>query len=150
MKMSQKRFDRLYETVKRLSKIGEVTEFNSVTTSLYDWMKDGDCESVPARKIAEEWDALNGYESLTGNKRSAQLATTARAIIEKDGVDHIRHGGKLLPMARSMMTQTGCSVDTAKRHLAKQLRLIRGEIVAGRGGVREGAGRPLKDKESDG
>ena len=78
--------------------------------------------------------------------RSEQLAVVARSIIEISGQDHILNGGKLLPLARLMMDATGCSVDTAKRHLAKQLRLMRGELVAidARGGARLGAGRPPK------
>lgn len=83
----------------------------------------------------------------TSDHRQQQLAIVARTIVEREGQDHIYNGGKLLPMARTMMTETGCSVDTAKRHLAKQLRLIRGEIVTSRGGAREGAGRPPKENE---
>ena len=72
-------------------------------------------------------------------ERSSQLASIARRIAEAHP-DHITHGGRLLPLAKEMMTETGCGVDAAKRHIAKQLRLIRGEIVAGKwGGRREGA-----------
>ena len=81
----------------------------------------------------------------TSDYRKQQLAVAARAIIERQGMSHIYEGGKLRPMALVMMGETGCSVDTAKRHLAKQLRLMRGEIVAQRGGAREGAGRPTKN-----
>lgn len=90
------------------------------------------------------------FESPTGKARSEQYATVARSIIEDDGMDHVTNGGKLLPLATKMMDATGCSVDTAKRHLVKQLRLMRGEIVAQRGGKREGAGRPKNTPENVG
>ena len=79
-------------------------------------------------------------------KRSEQLAIAARATIEQHGMSHVTEGGKLLPLAKMMMDATGCSVDTAKRHLAKQFRLMSGELLTidGRGGKREGAGRPSK------
>lgn len=82
----------------------------------------------------------------TSDFRKQQLAIAARSIVERVGMNHIYEGGKLLPMAKIMMGETGCSVDTAKRHLAKQLRLMRGEIVAERGGARDGAGRPVNEK----
>lgn len=85
----------------------------------------------------------------TGKERSNQLATEARSIIKVYGMSHVTEGGKLLSLAKLMMDATGCSVDTAKRHLVKQLRLMRGELLAidGRGGKREGAGRPPNEKE---
>lgn len=75
--------------------------------------------------------------------RNAELAAAARAVAERHP-DHVTRGGKLLPLAKEMMAATGCSVDTAKRHIAKQLRLIRGEMIKAdnRGGAREGAGYP--------
>ena len=75
--------------------------------------------------------------------RNAELAAVARAVAERHP-EHIYQGGKLLPLAKQMMAETGCSVDTAKRHIAKQLRLMRGELIKtdGRGGAREGAGFP--------
>ena len=78
------------------------------------------------------------------------LATVARTIIERDAPEQVLQGGKLLPMAKTMMEQTGCNVDTAKSHLARQLRLMRGELVEAQkhGGAREGAGRPPKEAES--
>lgn len=76
-------------------------------------------------------------------KRNQQLAVAARAIAERHP-EHIYQGGRLLPLAKQMMAETGCSVDTAKRHIAKQLRLMRGELIKtdSRGGAREGAGFP--------
>lgn len=76
-------------------------------------------------------------------ERNQQLATVARAVADRHP-EHVTQGGKLLPLAKEMMTATGCSVDTAKRHIAKQLRLMRGELLKtdARGGAREGAGFP--------
>ncbi len=82
-------------------------------------------------------------------KRSAELAIVARRIAEAHP-EHVAAGGRLLPLAKEMMAEARCSVDTAKRHLAKQMRLIRGEIVAidGRGGKREGSGFPAGVKRN--
>ena len=82
--------------------------------------------------------------TMTNTKaRNAELAAAARAIAERHH-EHIYQGGRLLPLAKEMMAETGCSVDTAKRHIAKQLRLMRGELLKtdARGGAREGAGFP--------
>lgn len=75
--------------------------------------------------------------------RSTQLAAAARTIAARHP-EQILSGGKLLPLAKEMMAATGCSVDTAKRHIAKQLRLMRGELMKAdnRGGKRDGAGYP--------
>lgn len=140
--MTDKEFNALYNEVKRLSTTGEVAKFDSVTTSLYDWMKEGDCEGMTASQIAAEWDSLDKEPSENNTKdRSQQLAIVARAIADRHP-DHVLNGGKLLPLAREMMTETGCNVDTAKRHIAKQFRLMRGELVKQWGGSRPGAGRP--------
>lgn len=77
--------------------------------------------------------------------RNQQLATVARAIAERHP-EHVTEGGKLLPLAKEMMIETGCHVDTAKRHIAKQLRLMRGELIRQWGGAREGAGFPKNTK----
>jgi hypothetical protein len=71
-------------------------------------------------------------------ERSSQLALAARRVAIAHP-EHITQGGRLLPLAKEMMTETGCGVDAAKRHIAKQLRLLRGEIIANKwGGRREG------------
>ena len=84
--------------------------------------------------------------SITNNtkQRTQELAAIARSIIERDEPQQVMAGGRLLSMAKTMMTATGCNIDTAKRHLAKQLRPMRGELVKAHGGKREGAGRPKK------
>lgn len=79
-------------------------------------------------------------------ERSLELATVARQVAERHP-EHITQGGRLLPLAKEMMALTDCGVDAAKRHIARQLRLMRGEIVAARhGGKREGAGFPAGTK----
>lgn len=71
-------------------------------------------------------------------ERSIELATVARRIA-KAHPEYITQGGRLLPLAKEMMAETGCGVDAAKRHVAKQLRLIRGKIITQTwGGRREG------------
>lgn len=54
--MTKKEFNKLYEEVKSLSKTGEVDDN---TTTLYDWMAEGDCEGVSAEQIANEWDEVS-------------------------------------------------------------------------------------------
>ena len=76
-------------------------------------------------------------------ERSQQLSQVARSIAEQH-LEHVTNGGRLLPLAKQMMEQTDCNIDTAKRHITKQLRLMRGELLAEWGGKREGAGRPTK------
>ena len=51
--------------------------------------------------------------------RSMELAAVARTIAARHP-EQILAGGRLLPLAKEMMDATGCSVDTAKRHIAKQ------------------------------
>lgn len=78
-------------------------------------------------------------------ERNIQLATVARRIAEQHP-EHVTEGGKLLPLAKEMMNETGCAVDTAKRHIVKQLRLMRGELMKQWGGARDGSGFPNETK----
>jgi len=48
----------------------------------------------------------------------------------------------LRTLAPAMAEASGCHIETARRHLAKAERIMRGQHVAKRGGKREGAGRP--------
>lgn len=57
--MTKKQFNELYEEVKALSNTGETSTGTDETTSLYDWMKEGDVEHMTAEQIAAEWDELN-------------------------------------------------------------------------------------------
>lgn len=57
--MSKQQFDELYEEVKSISKTGEASTGTDETTSLYDWMNEGDCDNMTAAEIAAEWDELN-------------------------------------------------------------------------------------------
>lgn len=73
--------------------------------------------------------------------RSAEIANAARALL-------IEYGAALdqpVPFAEfvpQLVERTGCHADTAKRHLAKAARQLRGEEAAAWGGARPGAGRP--------
>ena len=79
-------------------------------------------------------------------QHSSELAVVARTIALAHP-EQIENGGKLLPLAKEMQELLPCDISTAKRHIAKQLRLIRGEIMAGTwGGKREGAGPPEGNK----
>lgn len=80
--------------------------------------------------------------------RSLELATVARQVAMAHP-EHITQGGRLLPLAKEMMELTGCAVDTAKIHIARQLRLMRGEIIRNAwGGKREGSGFPAGTKRN--
>jgi len=57
--MSKQQFDELYEEVKTISKTGEPSDGTDQETSLYDWMREGDCDNMTAEEIAAEWDELN-------------------------------------------------------------------------------------------
>ena len=62
MKMTKKQeaaFNKKYEEVKTLSRIGEIGDGTSRVTSLYDWMQAGYWETMTAKEIAIEWDDLN-------------------------------------------------------------------------------------------
>ena len=55
--MSKQQFSELYEQVNAISKTGETIDGTDQETSLYDWMKEGDCDNMTAEQIAAEWDA---------------------------------------------------------------------------------------------
>ena len=57
--MNKQKCNKLYEEVKAISKTGETSTGTDETTSLYDWMKEGDCDNMTAEEIAAEWDELN-------------------------------------------------------------------------------------------
>lgn len=76
-------------------------------------------------------------------ERSGELAAYAKKLIEHVDVSVRVDIGRY---ANQMVEVAGCGIDAAKRHVAKAVRLKRGEIVSsnGWGGAREGAGRPTK------
>lgn len=73
-------------------------------------------------------------------ERSGELAAFARRLIAPvDVTDRVDIG----KYARQMVDATGCGIDAAKRHVAKAVRLKRGDhLASGWGGARDGAGRP--------
>lgn len=73
-------------------------------------------------------------------ERNAQLAKTARSIINQ----FANNGDNLRPLLKEMMRQTGCNIDTAKRHIKRQLSGMSETEPVTRGGAREGGGRPKK------
>jgi len=56
--MNAKEFNQLYTEVKQLSKHGETSDGTDSTTSLHDWLKEGDIEGRTAQSLANEWDEL--------------------------------------------------------------------------------------------
>lgn len=59
---------------------------------------------------------------------SDSIALAAREIVAASAVD-ITQPVSILPLAKLLQEQTGCSRDTAKRHVAKAIRLARGELI---------------------
>ncbi len=90
--------------------------------------------------------------------RSTELHAAAMTLVTPEvqqELDDLLADGRDLERAQALrrlaeqeMAATGCSMSTARQHVAKALRLRRGEQVAagGRGGSRPGAGRkPIGD-----
>lgn len=65
--------------------------------------------------------------------RYNQLALASREIVEASGVD-IGQPVDVLPLAKLLVERTGCGIDAAKRHVARAIRLERGEAVVSRWG----------------
>lgn len=77
--------------------------------------------------------------------RSDALQVAARAFIDAIGLD-VRESNTTRTMALSFATAEGCTVETARRHLARAARRMRGELSAETwGGKRDGAGRPKRE-----
>jgi len=72
---------------------------------------------------------------------SDSIALAAREIVAASAVD-ITQPVPILPLARQLMERTGCSITTAKSHIAKAVRLARGELITSPawGGLRTPAG----------
>lgn len=77
-------------------------------------------------------------------QRSEQLQTLAAEILlAASGVD-VNQTVAIRPLAKLMETKCDAVYETCKRHIAKAVRRARGQVVAARGGYRDGAGRPVK------
>lgn len=74
-------------------------------------------------------------------ERTESLQSFARKMLTDSNFD-VNDSIDLRHLAPLMAEQTGCHIETARRHLAKAARRLRGEYVAERGGARPGAGRP--------
>ena len=59
---------------------------------------------------------------------SDSIALAAQNIVQSSGVD-ITQPVAILPLARQLMAETGCKIDAAKRHIARAVRLARGELT---------------------
>lgn len=78
---------------------------------------------------------------------TAAVQTAARRIVTESGVD-ITQKVTILPLAKRLMQDANCGIDTAKQHIARVVRRLRGEPVevAQQGGKRTGAGRPKREE----
>ena len=74
-------------------------------------------------------------------ERSEKLQALAAEILAASGVD-VMQAVATRPLAKLMETKCDAVYETCKRHIAKAVRRARGQVVASRGGLREGAGRP--------
>lgn len=74
-------------------------------------------------------------------ERTRHLAAHAANMAK--GVDKNDPDFNILLLAAQMVRETGCHVDTARRHLNKALGI---QIAKPQGGKRTGAGRPRKNK----
>lgn len=61
-----------------------------------------------------------------------------------DGAHDLERAQRLRALAEAHRAATGCALSTARQHVARALRIRRGERIAadGRGGSRVGAGAP--------
>lgn len=82
----------------------------------------------------------------TKKDRTDTLQAHARQMLIDSSFD-VNQPADLRTLAPIMAEQTGCHMETARRHLAKAARLLRGEHVATRGGKRDGAGRPKGEQK---
>jgi hypothetical protein len=79
--------------------------------------------------------------------RSETLQQAARALIEARGLD-VTIASVPRPWAAEFAEAEGCTLETARRHLAKAARRMRSDASEDAerqwGGSREGAGRPRR------
>ncbi len=76
-------------------------------------------------------------------QRSDKLQALAAEILAASGAD-VTQAVAIRPLAKLMGTKCDAVYETCKRHIAKAVRRARGQVVASRGGLRDGAGRPAK------
>lgn len=74
-------------------------------------------------------------------QRSEKLQALAAKILAASGAD-VTQAIAIRPLAKLMETKCDAVYETCKRHITKAVRLARGQVVASRGGFRDGAGRP--------
>jgi hypothetical protein len=89
------------------------------------------------------WSELRGHPwpSQNTKERSAFFARAARALLEETAFD-VHTSVDFAALVPMLIARTGCHADTAKRHLTKAARQLRGEETTTWGGARPGAGRP--------
>lgn len=77
--------------------------------------------------------------------RHNEIAAAARALLDaaNPALDERVPFETLVPL---LIEQTGCHKNTARRALARAMRLARGEASAAWGGARPGAGNPALKK----
>lgn len=72
------------------------------------------------------------------------LQQAARSLLEERQID-VWQPYDFRRLAYDLSVANECHIETAKRHLARAARRMRGEQVPARGGPRPGAGRPRKE-----
>lgn len=94
------------------------------------------------------WSELSGkpWPSQNTKERSDAFQQAARTLLEEADFD-VRERVDYAAFVPLLVERTGCHSDTAKRHLAKAARLMRGEATAAWGGSRPGAGRPSERRD---
>lgn len=94
------------------------------------------------------WSELSGEpwpDAPNSRGRVVELRAAAKALLIEQGVN-VEEQVVVLPLAKILKERENCSIDAAKRHIARAVRLARGEISQERwGGYRPGAGRPKTD-----
>lgn len=69
-------------------------------------------------------------------KRHMEILRISRDVLIRNAIDISEPVGPLLPLAKEVSILADCHITTAKRNLAKAIRLMRGEIVREWGGKR--------------
>lgn len=79
--------------------------------------------------------------ALNNKERSSAIQAAARALLEERQID-IEQPVPYRELAPTLVARVKCDISTAKRHIVRAARIMRGEMVAQWGGKRDGAGRP--------
>lgn len=79
----------------------------------------------------------------TTKQRSEAIQAVAQRIISESNQEFSRKAIRL--MAKRMEIEASCDYSTAKKNLAKAIKILQGGTLSPRGGKRENAGRPSSE-----